>query len=936
MDISNTPLETKADPLEASFDAVLMAEESENHGKAIAALRTDVDGLKSQMTDISRASARPALAGNADGVKGMLPSAAATDFVSKYLRRGDHTGVELKSFSGASGPEGGFAVPQEIDALIGRTLKDISPIRSIATLVQTGSAGYRKLVTNGGTPSGWVSETAGRPETDTPNFNEIAPPTGELYANPAASQAMLDDAAFDVEAWLADEIAREFAQAEGAAFVGGPLGGALGGLLGQQVDQNILFKPKGVEGPRLQELAVQTSSYGAQIPRIFGKMRVAGTVIWATDLKETRESRGGGKGRPKSTTYSYSACLAVALSSRNIKNIGRIWADGKIFRGSAGDFKTETGFRFYQGHEDQAADGLIASAESAAGTPAYRGLALAVFEDMDLTDYGNRIPSLTFEVIADDGTISLAAIIDDISGQAITASVNETLHGFAAGGQDRRAVLDAISDNFSLSFRSSSSGKIAAKSRELDPGSETVPLGDTILSGRNGQPVDRAETQILPETKLPRQYALRYYEPARDYQSGMQNAFRPGQSRVVLDRDFPAAMHAVQAKKIAQSKLWSLYQERVTAQLNIVRTAQPAKPGAFVQIDDSEDIWLVRNWEFNHGSISLGLTKAASSLPSADRPTDNGRPVKEIDALAGPTRLELVDLPFAIDAPTQVSDSARLYAAAAGDIGWRNAQLFAGGSDNALIGQVSAPAIMGTSLEPLRPSGSHIIDRQNKLLVQMHNRSIILNDADKAQLWAGNNIAAIGAELIQFGFAEPLGDSRYLLSYLLRGLGGTEMEMDRHGEEEDFILLEGAGLTEIDTRHYVPFQPFQISALGRGDEEPVSRSINEPGRALKPWSPVHPRFDFNPQGDLEITWTRRSRAGLMWPDNIEIPLAEETEQYRVVVGTSVMLEPTQPSAVIPADQVQDYRDCGATTLSLEVRQVGRHTISDPLSFAVSI
>ncbi|MEO0440548.1 MAG: phage major capsid protein, partial [Pseudomonadota bacterium] len=214
MNISNTPLETKADTLEDSFDTVLMAED-------IAELRSDVDGLKTQMADISKASARPVLAGDDEGTKGMASSLAARNFTSKYLRRGDHSGVELKSFSGASGPEGGFAVPQEIDALIGRTLKDISPIRSIATVVQTGSAGYRKLVTDGGTPSGWVSETAGRPETETPNFNEIAPPTGELYANPAASQAMLDDAAFDVEAWLSDEIAREFAQAEGAAFVGG-------------------------------------------------------------------------------------------------------------------------------------------------------------------------------------------------------------------------------------------------------------------------------------------------------------------------------------------------------------------------------------------------------------------------------------------------------------------------------------------------------------------------------------------------------------------------------------------------------------------------------------------------------------------------------------------------------------------------------------------
>jgi len=209
--------ETKADPLEASFDAVLMAEDVASQSDQIKSLRTDVDGLKTQMSDISKAASRPAL----DGAKGMPSSAAAQDFVAKYLRRGDQGGIELKSFSGASGPEGGFAVPQEIDALIGATLKDISPIRSIATVVQTGTAGYRKLVTTGGTPSGWVSETAGRPETDTPDFNEIAPPTGELYANPAASQAMLDDAAFDVESWLADEIAREFAQAEGAAFVGG-------------------------------------------------------------------------------------------------------------------------------------------------------------------------------------------------------------------------------------------------------------------------------------------------------------------------------------------------------------------------------------------------------------------------------------------------------------------------------------------------------------------------------------------------------------------------------------------------------------------------------------------------------------------------------------------------------------------------------------------
>ncbi len=205
------------DPLDASLDIVALAEEQDKQGGAIKALRSDVDSLKGQMTRISTAAARPAL----DGTKAAARSPQAAAFVERYLRRGDQQGLELKSFSGASLSDGGYAVPREIDALIGRTLKDISPIRAIANVVQTGSAGYRKLVTSGGAESGWVSETADRLETDTPTFHEIAPPTGDLYANPAASQAMLDDAAFDVEAWLADEIAREFAAAEGTAFVSG-------------------------------------------------------------------------------------------------------------------------------------------------------------------------------------------------------------------------------------------------------------------------------------------------------------------------------------------------------------------------------------------------------------------------------------------------------------------------------------------------------------------------------------------------------------------------------------------------------------------------------------------------------------------------------------------------------------------------------------------
>jgi HK97 family phage major capsid protein len=194
------------DQLEASLDAVAQDERIEGLAQEVAALK---GALLAQR--------RPAL----DGVKGGMEDPARAAFVDRYLRQGHEAGVELKSFAGASGTAGGYAVPREIDQIIDATLKSLSPIRAIANVVRTGSAGYRKLVTSGGIVSGWASETGARGETGTPAFNEIVPPSGELFANPAASQAMLDDAQFDVEGWLAGEIAREFAAAEGSAFVKG-------------------------------------------------------------------------------------------------------------------------------------------------------------------------------------------------------------------------------------------------------------------------------------------------------------------------------------------------------------------------------------------------------------------------------------------------------------------------------------------------------------------------------------------------------------------------------------------------------------------------------------------------------------------------------------------------------------------------------------------
>src|SRR4051794_21846905 len=114
--------------------------------------------------------------------------------------------------------------------------------------------------------------------------------------------------------------------------LGGPVGGAIGALIGQSIDRELLGPS--TRGPRLGDLNIQTSSYGTQIPRIYGTMRVAGSVVWATDLVQS-SSTTGAKGQPD-TTFSYSISLAVALSSRPVAAIKRIWADGKLLRGEQG------------------------------------------------------------------------------------------------------------------------------------------------------------------------------------------------------------------------------------------------------------------------------------------------------------------------------------------------------------------------------------------------------------------------------------------------------------------------------------------------------------------------------------------------------------------------------------------------------------------------
>jgi HK97 family phage major capsid protein len=141
-----------------------------------------------------------------------------------YVRKGE-TGtlatLEAKSLSAGSDADGGYLVPDETEAEIGRLLSEASPIRSIAGVRQVTAAVYKKPFAITGPQTGWVGETAARPETTAPTLAEMQFPAMELYAMPAATQTLLDDAAVSIDQWIAEEVQAAFAEQEGTAFVTG-------------------------------------------------------------------------------------------------------------------------------------------------------------------------------------------------------------------------------------------------------------------------------------------------------------------------------------------------------------------------------------------------------------------------------------------------------------------------------------------------------------------------------------------------------------------------------------------------------------------------------------------------------------------------------------------------------------------------------------------
>lgn len=204
------------DDLKKGMGDVVQTEKVDRINAEITKLQTSLDEVNTTLAALR--------VGGGDGAASPEVKAHKSAF-SQFFRKGVDNGLhDLEVKAGlrtTSDPDGGYLVPEQESTTIEELARTASIMRQLASVMSISTGTYKKLINLAGAGYGWVGETQARPETNTPTLAELVFNVMEIYANPAATQTMLDDARVDIAQWLGNEVAQTFADQEGAAFITG-------------------------------------------------------------------------------------------------------------------------------------------------------------------------------------------------------------------------------------------------------------------------------------------------------------------------------------------------------------------------------------------------------------------------------------------------------------------------------------------------------------------------------------------------------------------------------------------------------------------------------------------------------------------------------------------------------------------------------------------
>ena len=464
--------------------------------------------------------------------------------------------------------------------------------------------------------------------------------------------------------------------------------------------------------------------------------------------------------------------------------------------------------------------------------------------------------------------------------------------------------------------------------RPPTPSTPSAIATDELGNSAEERPVPRIQREQIPARAVPAALRLTYHDPARDYQTGEARASAGEQSGRRDAARYPGVFTAGDAKARAQEMLARAWSSRDRLTLHLPPGKMLLEPGSEIDLPLAPSRWKLETITIEGFVPIAQLSPAAFS--GAALPADAGRIVSNPDSVAGTLSIALLDIPnvlgFASTEPTLV-----LAASATGN-GWKRHPVEIEFAGQRIATQTArGKSLLGHALTALGPGATDLIDEQNGVEIELIDRDQWLTNCNDEALAAGENLAILGTEIIQFGSVDPLGDGRFRLGKLLRGRGGTEWACAVHGVGDVFCLVRTGTLQPIMLPTWSLGATISASADGV-----VSTSTLLEGEALRPLSPVNLTAQRQPNGDLSVAWTRRSRQGFAWVDGTDAPLGETREQYRVVIsGSQNQLESiVDEPAMVLADAV--VRGLGSGPALIDVRQVGDLIASRPIQISINL
>lgn len=750
-----------------------------------------------------------------------------------------------------------------------------------------------------------------------------------------------------------------------SAAIGGFIGSTLGGLV-----DNMLF-PHKQTGPRLDDLTVTVSTYGKPIPLLYGpENRVAGNVIWSTGLIETKKkTKQGGKGAPSVsvTEYTYRVSAAVAIGAGPMSRLKKVWANNKLIYdvdGPVPDVPVQlfSAIRFYPGSATQLPDPTIESYIGAGKTPAYRGTAYVVLADLQLADYGNRIPNLEFLIEAQPEVTVGRVVADFVERCGLplnlvsTVGLTEPVRGYAvAQAASGVGAIQPLALAFDFDVAEVGGGLRCVKRTASPAGIVlTEHLAGHEASADRPDPLVWKRAQI---TSLPREATVTFPDPERDWQPSSQVARRSqGSADSNLANDISVVLSADEAQAIAARLLWQAWTGIQTAEAQTDDRWIALEPGRSYYFQTPAGLEplrvtrLTRGW---NGVIDLELRRDRDEVYNDALPGVHSTVPPNDLRLPGLSEVVLLDIPLLLDAD-DAKASGFYWGVVGSRSGWLGADFLRGVGSTGPFENISPQGVELTvgaaagSL-PAPPPGFDSRtgwDMTHVLRVTLRRPDMVLESLADADVVAGGNALFLGppngkgGEIIQFATATLVSPGVYDLSRLRRGQRGTEFAWGSHGLGEMAVLLEPGALQRADfgaadlnlLRYYKA-----VSLLTLEADTPAVAWANS-GVGLRPYSPVDLIAE-GPSGggDIDLQWTRRSRIG----ETIDPPpLAEEFERYvlqiRNAAGTStvreVVIEDATAWVYTAAMQTADF---GAPVTSLRWRVAQVSAAFGPGPFAES-